>query len=371
MALRCLILSALLLALRCPAAPPEQVFTVRIKASVEGVGLSARKAALEKAEREALAEAIESIIESADLSRYRAMLDEAPRYIRQTRVLHTETVGQNTDLEADVVLFERPLRHDLATLMLPHLPQKPAIRILFAESIADDSPESGPVFEDGEKILRERFSDFGFTVKGIHDLLDQYDMEFLAQVTGGDRESGASFARSCLEEVVIVGASQVFQEAVAPGSNMLRSRAETTLRVFSGQDGKLQDTLYAQAVVQSADPGEGALQAVQDSCAKLAGECIVAAILSGKGQLNGQQVIVTVEQPQEEERITLLLNFLQTLEGVEQATLLFYAPGQARLRLLYPGSMASLADMLTGIRLQDKRAEVTRCVGRELTLSLF
>lgn len=352
------------------AAPPEQIFTVRIKTMVEGVGLSARKAAQEKAEKEALTEALESLTESTDLSRYQAILNEAPRYIRHSRVLHTETIEQSTELEADVVLLERPLRHDLAALMMPHLPTKPVIRLLIAELAASDDHAGGPTFEDGEKVLRERLSDFGFQVRGIHDLLEHYDMTFLAEVTAGEREEGAAFARSCLEEVVIVGNAFVHQEPINPGSNVLRNRAETTLRVFSGREGKLQDTLYAQAVVQSADPREGALQAVQDSCAKLAGDCIVAAILTGKSQLSDQQVMITLEHPETEERVNTLARFLEEQPQVLAITILFHGAEQSRISIDYAGSMAWLSDTLTGIVLQGKRVEVKRCVGRELTLRL-
>lgn len=368
---RCLIVLALLLSIAPGhAATPDQIFTVRIKTVVEGVGLSARKIAQEKAEQEALAEAIESITESPDLSHYQAMIKEAPRYIRQTRVLHTETFDQSTELEADIVLLEKPLRHDLATLMLPRLPHKPVVRLLIAESIHEDLHEGGPTFEEGAEVLRERLSDFGFEVRGIHDLLDQYDMNFLAEVTAGEREEGAAFARSCLEEVIIVGETLVHQEALNPGSNVLRNRAETTLRVFSGREGKLQDTLYAQAIVQSADPREGATQAVQDSCGKLAGECIVAAILTGKGQLDSHHVMITVENPQTEERIARLTEFLESLDTITSVSLLFYSPEQTRISIIFPGSMAWLSDTLTGILLEDKGVEVARCVGRELTLRL-
>ncbi|NLN92942.1 MAG: hypothetical protein GX130_06525 [Candidatus Hydrogenedens sp.] len=369
---RCsLIFPALLLyaGLSC-AAPPEQIFTVRIKTVVEGVGLSARKSAQEKAEQEALAEAIQSLTESPDLSHYQPMLKEAPRYIRQTRILHTETLDQSTELEADIVLLEKPLRHDLATLMLPHLPHKPVVRLLLAESVHEETHDGGPTFDEGEKVLRERLTDFGFDTRGIHDLLDNYDIDFLAEVTAGEREEGASFARSCLEEVIIVGRTLVHQEALNPGSNVLRNRAETTLRVFSGREGKLQDTLYAQAVVQSADAREGALQAVQDSCGKLAGECIVAAILTGKGHLDSEHVMITVENPETEERMERLTDFLENLDPVASATLLFYSPEQTRISIVFPGSMAWLSDTLTGILLQGKKVEVARCVGRELTLRL-
>lgn len=348
----------------------EGVLTVRTKGTAEGVGLSARKAAVETACQAALEEVLGAMTNSSEMDLFKPVLRQASRYVSRYDLLRSDIVGTATEVEIDAHVLEKPLKHDVAAIMLPRLPRKPSVRVLLAEFIGPGAREGGPTFDVAEAVFRKPLEDFGFTVKGVYDLLDHYEAPQLVAIAEGDVPTTAAFARANSEDVVLVGSITTTHEALGEDSNMLRNRARAALRVVSGPDGKVRDTLTAEAVVQSVDPVEGGTQAAQDACGKLTGDCVVAIVLAMLGMEDETRVIVRVEHPGNQQAVDDLCALLRGVGGVGAMETLFFSETMARLAVEYTGDMAYFSDAITGKSAGNKKVEVSRCVKREITITL-
>ncbi len=347
--------------------PIEPTFTVRMKGHAEGVGLTARKLAVENAQHQVMVDVLQSLTNLTDMNPFKPILRQASRYIQRCDLLRTDAVGNETSAEIDAWVLERPLRHDVATLMLPRLPRKPTVLLLIAEYIGPESASGGPTFSVAEAVFRKRIEDQGFTVSGVHGLLNHFEAEELIAAIHGDVAEAAAFCRANPEDVLVIGSVTTTHEPLASDSNMLRNRAAAALRVFAGPNGKMTDALSAQAAVQSVSPLEGGEQAVQDACGKLAGECIVSIVLTMLTLDDEERVLITVEQPANPEFVAALKQAIAEIPGVAGVEELFYSESLARLAVDYADSMAFFADMLSAVNAAGA-VEVTRCVKREVTV---
>lgn len=354
--------------LLCSPALSDDLLTVRMKGSAEGVGLSARKAAIENACQLVVEEVLQAMTSISDMALFKSILGQASRYIPQYDLLRSDSFDTTTVVEIDAHLLETPLKRDAAAIMLPRLPRKPTVRLLLAEYIGSEAASGGPTFDIAASALRKTMEEYGFIVKDLLDLLDHYEIDELVAITQGDVPTTAAFARANKEDVIIVGSVTTSHEALRQETNMYRNRARAVLRVISGPDGKICDTLTAEAAVQSVDPVEGGVQAAQDACGKLVGDSVVAIVLSMLSMEDETRVIVQIERPGSEklfQEFVDTLNGLDCIRGVEQ---LFYSDTLARIALEYYGDMAFINDMLSGITLGKYKVEVSRCVRREITL---
>lgn len=360
----------LLLAAGIPYAQADDLLTVRMKGSAEGVGLSARKTAVENAQELVMEEVLQAMTNSSDTTLFKPILGQASRYIQRYDLLRSDITGTVTEVEIDAYVLEKPLKRDVAAIMLPRLPRKPIVRLLLAEYIGPEAQTGGPTFDIAETVLKKSMEDFGFSVKGVHDLLDHYEMTQLVNITQGDVPTTAAFARANGEDVVVVGSVTTTHEPLSDGSNMLRNRARVVVRVVSGPDGKIRDTLTAEAAVQSVDPVEGGAQAAQDACGKMTGDCVVAVVLAMLGLEDSSRVIILVENPGSRDRVDELIRTLGGVEGTGAVETLFFSETLARLAVEYYGDMAFFADAVTGLSIGGRKIEVGRCVRREITLLL-
>lgn len=366
----CAVILFLLAACPFTAEGTDGELTVRTKGSAEGVGLSSRKLAVESACQLALEEVLGAMINSTDMTLFKPVLQQASRYVARYDLLRSDVVGTATEVEIDAHVQEKPLKHDVAAIMLPRLPRKPSVRVLLAEYIGPGAREGGPTFDIAEAVFREPLEDFGFTVKGVHDLLDHYEAPQLMAIAEGDVPTTAAFARANAEDVVLVGSITTTHEPAGADSNMLRNRARAVMRVVSGPDGKVRDTLTAEAAVQSVEPVEGGTQAAQDACGKLTGDCVVAIVLAVLGMEDETRVIVRVDQPGTQPAVDELCVLLRGVMGVGGIEPLFFSETLARLAVEYSGEMAFLSDSIAGKTVSGRKVEIARCVKREITLRL-
>lgn len=348
----------------------DDLLTVRMKGSAEGVGLAARKMAVENAQALVMEEVLQAMTNSSDMTLFKPVLGQASRYIQRYDLLRSDIVGTVTEVEIDAHVLEKPLKRDVAAIMLPRLPRKPVVRLLLAEYIGPEAQAGGPTFDIAEAVFRKPMEDFGFSVKGVHDLLDHYEIGQLVGITQGDVPTTAAFARANAEDVVVVGSITTTHESLTRESNMLRNRARAVMRVVSGPDGKIRDTLTAEAAVQSVEPVEGGIQAAQDACGKLTGDCVVAIVLAMLGMEDETRVIVRVENPGNQETLDALVQALGGVDTVGTVEPLFFSETLARLAVDYYGDMAFFSDAITGLAAGGRRVEVARCVRREITLVL-
>lgn len=346
----------------------ESLFTVRMKGYGEGIGLTARRLAIEDAQHQVLLDVLRSMINSEDMSPFRGMLRQASKYIKRYDVLRSDVIGETTEVEIDAFVFEKPLRNDVAAAMLPRLPRKPSVLIIIAEYIGKESVSGGPTFDVAENVLRERMKEFEFPITGINNLITHHDPMNLVSIINGDVNAGAAFARANTEDIVITGSVVVMHEPVLADSNMLSNRAKATLRVFSGHDGKMTDVITSQAVVQSVDPQEGGKQAVQDACAKLTADVVVSIVLTMLSLEDESRVLIELENPINPETVSQVSRFIESIPGVFGVETLFFSETLARFAVEYYGDMADFSDRLNSMIVNSRKIEIKRCVKREITL---
>lgn len=344
------------------------VFTVRMNGQAEGIGLTARKLAIEDAQQQAMIDVLQAMTNATDMAPFRTLLRQTPRYVQRYDLLVTEVVGQTTIVEVDVHIFEQPLRHDVAAIMLPRLPRAPKVLLIIAEYIGPEAETGGPTFHIAESVFRERIKDFDFELTGIESLLDHYDVRQLLDVINGDISKAAAFARANQADVILIGSAETTHEPLVAESNMMRNRATVVLRAFAGSDGKMTDVISAQAVVQSVDIMAGGTQAVQDACGKLAAESIVAIVLTMLGLEDESRVIVEAVKPGTLDHVRALMTAIQHIPGVHGAEILFFSESLARLAVDYAGGMAAFSDNISGTVVGGRTVEVTRCIKREMTV---
>ena len=363
-----LIRITLLFFLICASAQTESLFTVRMKGYADGIGLTARRLAIEDAQHQLMVDILRSMTNADDMSPFRGILRQADHYIKRYDVLRSDVIGQSTEVEIDAHVLEQPLRYDVATVMLPRLPRKPSVLFLIAEYIGPESKTGGPTFDIAETTLRERLKDFKFSINGIEDIITHFDILDLIQTINGDVTEGASFARANEEDVVVTGLVTLEHEPLQKDSNMLRNRAEATLKVFCGHDGKMMDVLTSQAIVQSVDPLEGGKQAVQDACAKLTSDILVSVVLTMLSLEDENRVLIELEQPQGVDTVKQLATYIKHIPGVFEVETLFVSDTLARLAVEYYGSMADFSDQINEKVINSRTLEVIRCVKREVTI---
>jgi hypothetical protein len=353
----------------CAGASTEPVFTVRMKGYADGIGLTARHLAIEDAHHQVMVDILHSMTNSDDMSPFRGMLRQASKYIQKYDVLRVDVIGETTEVEIDACILERPLRHDVATIMLPRLPRKPTILLLIAEYIGTESRTNGPTFDVAETVLRNRVKEFEFSVNGVGSLITHFDIISLIETINGDVSKGAAFARANQEDVVVIGSVSVAHEPLLEDSNMLRNKADATLKVFSGHDGKMMDVISSQAVVQSVDPDEGGKQAVQDAASKMTSDVIVSVVLAMLSLEDEERALVEIKNPVNPDTVTQIVKLIEGIPGVYGVESLFFSETLARLAVDYYGTMAEFSDWVDESIVNGRKMAVTRCVKREITLT--
>ena len=362
--------AALLLLLLCATTDAqEQTFTVRMTGHAEGVGVAARNNAVADAEEQILTDVLRAMISTADLAPFRAVLRHASGYIQRYDLLRCDTANGATTVEIDAFVLEKPLRQDIAAVMLPRIPKNTSVLLVVSEQPTPESPARvgmGAAF----LVLKDGLEKYGFSVVGPDKLDTVYTPERLLGITGGAIDDGSRFARENAQKVIITGQATSAHEPLPTAANMHRNRAHLALRVFFGPDGKMTDALGAEAVVQSQDPREGGDQAISDAAGKLVTDTTVAVVLALLGRDEKDRVLLTIDQPGDESAVHETAEILRRTEGVAGVEEMLVTPALARLQIDYDGPMARLADLVHAIQTTAGTLEVRRAVGREITAVL-
>jgi hypothetical protein len=361
---------AALLLFCCPALrAQEQVFTVRMTGQADGVGIGARNNAVAAAQEQILKDVLRAMLNTDELAPFKAVMRHASGYIQRYDLLRCDTANNSTTVEIDAYVLEKPLRQDVAAVMLPRLPKHSTVLLVLSEQPTPETPVTvgaGSAF----LVLREGLEKYGLTVIGPDKLTDVYSTDKLLAATGGTVDEGSRFARENLQNVIITGQASSAYEALPTATGMNRNRAHVALRVFSGADGKMTDALGAEAVVQSADPRDGGDQAISDAAGKLVTDTTVAVVLALLGREQKDRVLLSIEQPADEAAVNELADILRGADGVAGVEIVLFSPALARLQLDYDGSMARLSDLLPLLPLSSGTLEVRKAVGRAITVAL-
>lgn len=343
----------------------DETFVVRADARVEGVGLAAREAALKAAQRVVLERVLRSMVVAADLRTFKPILDNASRYVAGYDLLRHDVVDTWTSVEIDAEVVEKPLRSDIAALALPLFPEPPSVLLLLGEQVGDDRIVSVPDAGYAETALKDRLKRLGLNVAGSESLAPLYTQAQLIGYVEGGREEQSQFAERCLEDVVVVGTA-VTSHAPESGGEVFRNRATLTLQVYRGGDAKLLDAFAISAAVLGADPNEAGLQAVEDACAKMAGEVAVAAALALLGSEPVTATTITIHAPATPERLEQIAAELLALPGVDTIRSLFISPALGRLRLVGEVPLVDLSRGMETLVVEGQSLKVNQAFGRTI-----
>lgn len=362
----------LLLALGPPAlASDDDLVEVRMEGYAEGIGLAARNAAIANAKQEIIRKLLNNVVASGDLQHLRSILRQAGRYIRGHYVLRHDFVGDSTRVEIDAYVNVAALHSDVAVTMLPFLPERPSLLLVLGEKLAHDEIVAVPDFGYAESALRAALGRFNLNVEGVDTVSNRFSQAELIQTVTGELELGGAFARANSHDVVVIGAAEVETEETSPGSNLFRHRASVTIRLYRGGSGEFVDAFTELAAVSSAEPMQGSIQAVEDACAKLAGDVTIASVLAVLGARQDPRVLLTVENPNSEAPVLELERVLREAFGHDTVERLFYSEALARMRVDWGGPMVDFVDLISSGDFEGAWIQVHRAVGREVEAEFF
>jgi hypothetical protein len=345
----------------------ESAIQVRAEGHAEGLGLAARRAAIENAREEALIRMIQALMATPDLTPIQPILANAGKYIERFDVLRYDAVGRATSVEIDAFIREKELERDLAAIWLPRMIDPPKVLLIIGEQLDAAAPMTLPVEGKAFSILKKELEKEKIVIEGITSLGDEFSNEKLLDILLGDLDAGRAFARGATVDVVVLGTA--ISHAESTGPDLKRNHCQLTLRFYRGLDGKMTDARSATAAVLSAETGEGATQAIEDAAFKLASETMVATVITVLGRQQSDDVLLNVERPGSKARVAELTNLVAFMPFVTEVEELYYSDEVARFRIAYTGSMAQFVDTLLANSYQGGKLKVVRVISRDVTVT--
>ncbi|MCC6144394.1 MAG: hypothetical protein IT368_11365 [Candidatus Hydrogenedentes bacterium] len=360
-------LAAFFIAFAGPAFAQESGIQVRAEGHAEGLGLAARRAAIENAREEALIRMIQALITTPDLTAVQPILANPEKYIERFDVLRYDAVERTTSVEIDAFIREKELERDLADIWLPRLVEPPKILLILGEQLEASAPMTLPVDGKAFSTLKKELEKDKIIIEGLDTVGDEFSNEKLLEILLGDLDTGRAFARGATVDVVVLGTAVSHAEPAGP--DLYRNRCQLTLRFYRGLDGKMTDARSATAAVVSADTREGAIQAIEDAALKLAPDAKVATVITCLGRQQSDDVLLSIEHPGARARIAELTNLVAFMPFVTEVEELYFSEEVARFRIAYNGSMAQFVDTLLANTYQGSKVKVLRVVSRDVTVT--
>lgn len=349
-----------------PAEPQEEILTQRMEGYAEGIGLGARARAIENAQVEVVRSILLKTVASQDLTHLRAILRNAPKYIKNYVPLRHDQVGDGTRVEIDAYVSTAPLYQDVAAVMLPFLVRPPRVLLVIGEQLGDDQIVAVPDFGAAETSLKTGLEPLKLEVQGVDSLGDTYTQaQLIAAVK--DLEAGMAFARGQQQDTVIIGTAIAEAQPGAETGNVQRNKVTVSLRVHRAADGDVLETLTQTAAVSSVDIMEGGEQATRDACAKVVGDLTVATVLAVLSQPVTQGVMLLLQEPPGEDAVKAIVEQLKEAGGGEETRLVSYADPLARVFVPFEGPMADFVNYLSDETFAGHQLEVLRVVGQDVT----
>ncbi len=345
---------------------------VRVSAQAPGIGNEARLAALGEAQSQAVTQLLQVLVPAENHELHpalRPILRKAGEYVGATHVLRCEDNVAFTRVEADVQLSENALRHDVATLMLPRLPDKPNVLLVLGEQIANDSVPAVLPDSSVERVFARGLEQFRLKPAGVGTLETRFSQAELIRAVTGEHEAASAFASRIDTDAVVLGTA-IARVGPATGGTIPSIEAQITVRILRGRDGIIMGQTATTASLLSPYPESGGEQAIEDAATRALRETVVSAILATLGRQAQDQVLLTIEKPGASERVPELLGALQGIAGVKDARLLFHDPDRCRIRLGYAGSMAELSDALWVMDMGGAALNIRSVIRREVVAVL-
>ncbi len=346
----------------------DALLKIKAHASSQGTGIEARAEAMRAAQERVLVETLSGSLGTDDLLPFKALIDNAPKYIQSTQLLQYDTSQGQTEVEIESYVRQKVLLEDAAAALLPRLPAPPTVLIVIAEQAAPDQPLSAAQPGAAERALAEPIRKARLAVVDAAPVRACHtDAELLAAIQG-DAEAAGRFAREGFADAVILGEARWTFGGEAETGGVGEAKAALSLRVVRGYDGKTLDTLAREAVVHSGKREEGVAAAIEDACGKLAPDAALSATLAGALAGNTSDVTITIERPESRARFDAVLkNAAEATQNAEMEVLL-YSDTLARVRIRYAGPMAPLMAAVADREYDGRMLEVERAVGRTALL---
>jgi len=351
------------------SAHPE-VLTVRTEGVAMGTGPAARETAIENAQQTIIADVVESMVSSRDLSLFEPIIEHASQYVRSFQVLRTQVKDGATYVRIEAYVAAARLRRDIGALALPALPQQPRILLLIAERMPGDEGPSVSRSHIAEDALTEILGEAHLEPMNGQVIRSRYPGEKLLEAACGDPEQAALLAHRNLADVAVVGEA-VCESTQQGRAGVRRNQARVRIRVVRAGDCTVFEDTTTQAVAYSLDPRTGTEGALRDACAKLREPLVLGIVIAALGVNRSDDVIITLENlgsRAELAEICDVINDFPAVEGVEE---LYVSPPDARLRVAYDGLMAPFVDTLMDTAYSGFRVEAPRAIGREVTLRVI
>lgn len=361
--------AALLTVVALVAADPwPDVAKVLVEGEAAGIGWPARIAAEKNAQLSAVADLLEQVVASRDLSPFRRVLDSSLSYVASYSVLRCLEDAGVTRVEMEVQVATRQLRRDAAMLLLQRVYQKPRVLVLIAEP--ETASSRSVLIKNGvtERALTDALKKAGIEVIDSAVLRTIYQEEELVGRFHHDPNVGKAVACAAMADVAVLGDATCRAEPTVRGTNMLRNTARLVLRFFRGQDGSLADELVSEAIVNSADTYEGPRLAMRDAAVKTGRDAVASIVLAALSAKPGNGVALSIEGLGRPVRLDEIIRTLGQRTDVANIEELCRSKTLGSLWFEYTGSLAQLEEYLTTRRYSDFRLQSRHILDRRMTL---
>jgi len=344
----------------------EEMVKVRMEASAPDTGPAAREEAVARAQVEIVADVLKSTLSSEYFALVKSLLDQAARYIRTTQLLRLDIRDGLVHVEVECYVRRGDILKDAAALLLARMPAPPGVLVVVVEP-ADDAPANTGARGKASAALSESLKERGFEIVSVENVRGCHGDDEIVSAAIGDNAVAARFARERFADVVVLGKAEVTSTPEEGSLNLVAATANVTLRLFRASDGKLVDSFTAEALVHGANARAGAEAALQDACAKIAGDIQVAAAIAAGGTRPSEDVVITIEEPGPEERIREVMKAAAAFAG-QEPELLVCTERLARFLLPYNGAMTPLLDTLVQQKYLGAGLEIRRAIQRNVQM---
>ncbi len=341
----------LLVSLATCAAPSfsqdETTRTVKIVADAcaPGTTPASRDEALRLAREEAVWLWLEGSLGPARDEAFAPLMDYLDTYTASSRIMQVRAEGGRTCVEAEVFLYEWPLRTDAATVLIKTRRTPPSVAFLL---IDNDAAAGARRFQENaafaEKIV-DAFRAKGFRIVPPASSRAAFgEREMLAILEAGPAAT-ARFGSDLNADAVVSIEGRMSVRDDGSGTGTLRARAELALLVVSSEDAAVFDKANVAAEVTAADAPTGLEFALNDALYKIRDRSAVAAVLAARGT-PADRFDLTIEGVRDLNSAERIAQGLRAFHGVSEADVLATRDGVARIRFQYGGKIATVVDFL-------------------------
>ncbi|MCX5771785.1 MAG: hypothetical protein NTZ09_16155 [Candidatus Hydrogenedentes bacterium] len=363
------LLGAVFLACRA-LAQDEELMKVRTTAEAPGIGVSSRAAAVQKAEQEIVRKTLKAALAMEDMTPLNALIQQPGKYVRSTQLIRCDMTDAASKVEVECLVNRKNLLKDAAATLLPRMGRPPSVLVLMAEQFGSTGVLDAARAGAAETALARELRAAKVDVSDSAAVRAGADTDALLAKIQGTQGSPAELGARAGAQAVILGEAVVNEAPMSSTGNVHTLNAGVTIRIYRGSDGSLLDALSQEATVQSANPAEGAVGAIDDACAKLGKEAALYTVLAAIAPVKQDELIVTVEGPGERDRFDQMLRQAENAGGAGSVEEIFYTAEMARLRIKYAGKVSDFVDTILAQDYDGFTLEPRHVVQRDILLKV-